>query len=89
MNLTAMATVGVLNDPLTPNYWFPAIYFENDHPLHKEKAPVSINSDNQMPVPAGRPPQRVLFNPYKARKGGQRQVVQPQVVQRWKGMFSD
>lgn len=83
-NLTAMASVGVLSDPRTPNYWFPTIYFENDAPDNKLVKSVSRFSDNQMPVPAGRPPNTLVFSPYLPRHGGQRQVGQPQVIQFWR-----
>jgi hypothetical protein len=82
-SLAAMATVGVFSTHQAPNVFYPSLYFENDAPLDKEKCPVSLTSDNQMPVPAGRPPNTLVFSPYLPRHGGQRQVVQPQVVQRW------
>lgn len=68
----------------SPDIWYPSIYFENNDP--KNKAPVSTKSDNQMPVPALRPPNVLKADPYRTRLGGQRQVYQPQVVQKWPGM---
>lgn len=83
-DLVAMASVGVLSDPRTPDWWFPPIYFENDRPTDKEKFPASVYSDNQMPIPASRPPNTLVFSPYIPRHGGQRQVAQPQAVQTWR-----
>lgn len=82
-SLAAMASVGVFSTFMAPNVIFPPLYFENDAPLDKEKFPCSLTSDDQMPVPAGRPPNTLVFSPYRPRHGGQRQVFQPQVVQRW------
>ena len=67
----------------SPDVWFPRIGWEADMP--KEHAPVSRVSDNQMPVPARMPINVIKADPYRARKGGQRQVFQPQVIQRWLG----
>jgi hypothetical protein len=87
-DVNSMAAVGQFATSAAPNVIFPALYWENDAPLDKEHAPVSRISDDQMPVPAGRAKGPIPADPYRARKGGQRQVVQPQVVQTWKGMFS-
>jgi hypothetical protein len=70
----------------SPNVIFPSLYYENSPPLLKEHVPVSVFSDNQMPVPALRPQSVIRADPYQARHGGQRQVFQPQVVQTWLGM---
>lgn len=85
---TALATVGQFYTACAPNVIFPALYWEASPPLEKEKFPASVFSDNQMPVPAGSPRNVVIADPYRARKGGQGQVVQPQVVQSfpaWRG----
>lgn len=82
-DVNSLASVGQFSTACAPNAIWPAIYFENDAPLDKEKFPGSVFSDNQMPVPALRPGHKVPAKPYVARKGGQRQVVQPQVVQRF------
>lgn len=79
-DINSLAAVGQFSSANAPNYILPAIYFENDAPLDKEKFPASVFSDNQMPVPALRPGSRIPANPYLARHGGQAQVVQPQVV---------
>lgn len=73
-----------------PDFRLPAIYYEagNGYGDH-EHAPVSRISDNQMPVPARRPANVILSNQYRARLGGQRQIVQPQVVQTWRGMYGN
>lgn len=84
-DINSLAAVGTFYSGTAPNVIYPSIYYEANDP--KERAPVARISDDQMPVPAGRPAGRVLFEAYKARHGGQRQVVQPQVVQRWRGMF--
>jgi len=81
-----LASVGTSYSQMAPNVIFPPLYWEADAPLDKEHAPVSRKSDNQMPVPALRPANVLTFDPYRARKGGQRQVYQPQVVQTWRGM---
>jgi hypothetical protein len=70
-----------------PDFILPALYREmGDGYGQHEHAPVSRISDNQMPVPAVRPANVLVSNPYRARMGGQRQVYQPQVVQSWRGM---
>lgn len=87
-DVTSLAAVGQFSTPCAPDVIFPAIYYEASPPLEKEKFPASVFSDNQMPVPAQRPGNTVIAQPYVSRKGGQRQVVQPQVVQRfpaWRG----
>lgn len=83
---TAMASGGVFSTKDAPNLIFPALYYENDAPLHKEHAPVSRISDDQMPVPAQRGRNVYTADAYKPRLGGQRQVYQPQVQQRWLGL---
>lgn len=90
-DMNSLAAVGTFMSAYAPNAIYPTIYFENDAPADKEKFPASVFSDNQMPVPALRPGHKVPAQPYRARKGGQSQVVQPQVVQRfpkWQGMGS-
>jgi len=87
-DVNSLASVGVFFSGAAPNVIFPPLYWEDDDPLDKEHAPVSRISDDQMPVPVGRARGQIPADPYRARKGGQRQVVQPQVVQTWKGMFS-
>ncbi len=83
---SAQATNGVFSTLHAPQLWFPSIYFENDEPQHKEKFPASVFSDDQLPVPALRPVNVYIQNTFKTRKGGQRQVYQPQVVPTWRGM---
>lgn len=85
-DVNSLANVGTFSTSCAPNVIFPPLYWEADLPQDKEKFPGSIFSDDQMPVPAGRPGNYIAAKPYKARHGGQRQVVQPQVVQRWAGM---
>jgi hypothetical protein len=85
-DVNSLASVGQFATSSAPNVIFPSLYWEADSPADKEKFPGSVFSDNQMPVPAMRPTQVYLFDPYQARLGGQRQVIQPQVVQRWRGM---
>lgn len=87
-DVNSLANVGQFSTACAPNLIFPAIYYENDAPQDKEHAPVSRVSDNQMPVPATASAKYYTANPYRARLGGQRQVVQPQVVQRFPGMYS-
>lgn len=85
-DVNSLATVGTFSTACAPNVIFPSIYYEDDLPGDKEKFPGSVFSDDQMPVPAGRPGNYIVSDPYKARHGGQRQVIQPQVVQKWLGM---
>jgi len=85
-DVNSLAAVGQFSTACAPNVIFPALYWEADSPEDKEHAPVSRISDDQMPVPASRPGNYIVAKPYQARLGGQRQVVQPQVVQRWAGM---
>lgn len=81
-----LAAGGVFNTQCAPDLIYPPLYWEADAPQDKEKFPGSVFSDNQMPVPARRAQNVYVFNPYRSRKGGQRQVTQPQVVQTWRGM---
>ncbi len=83
-NATATASIGVFSTAHAPQLWFPSVYYENDRP--HEKFPASVFSDDQMPVPALRPANVYISDTYRTRKGGQRQVYQPQVVQTWRGM---
>lgn len=83
-----LAATGRSRSSDAPNMIFPALYWEASLPLEKEKFPASVFSDNQIPVPASRPANVIIADPYRARHGGQRQVVQPQVVQTfpaWRG----
>ena len=85
-DINSLASVGTFFTGCAPNVIFPPLYWEADDPTDKEHFPGALKSDHQMPVPAGRPGNYIVANPYKARHGGQRQVTQPQVVQRWRGM---
>lgn len=85
-DINSYAAVGQFSTHMAPNVIYPPLYWENDAPQDKEKFPCSVWSDDQMPVPAVRPPNVLVYSPYIARKGGQRQVYQPQVVQTWRGM---
>jgi hypothetical protein len=86
-DVNSLAAVGTFFSGCAPNVIFPALYHEADAPQDKEHFPGALQSDDQMPVPAGRPGNYVTMKPYLARHGGQRQVVQPQVVQRWAGLY--
>jgi hypothetical protein len=81
---TAMANTGFYRSSDAPNRIYPSLYWVAG--VKQEHAPVSIKSDNQMPVPAVRPANVIVFKTLVTRKGGQRQVIQPQVVQKWLGM---
>lgn len=85
-DVNSFATMGQFSTLYAPNVIFPPLYWEAESPADKEKFPGSVFSDNQMPVPAKRAPNVIVAKPYRARKGGQRQVTQPQVVQRWRGL---
>jgi hypothetical protein len=82
-DVNSLASVGQFSTACAPNVIFPSLYYLVGK---QEHAPVSRISDDQMPVPAGRPTTLIPSKQYKQRLGGQRQVTQPQVVQRWKGM---
>lgn len=86
-SINDLANAGVFDRRSTPNVIYPSLYWEagNNYGDH-EHAPVSRRSDNQMPIPALRAPNVIVFKAYRARKGGQRQVTQPQVVQQFKGL---
>lgn len=86
-DVNSLASVGTFSSACAPNVIFPPLYWEADSPQDKEKFPGALISDDQMPVPAGRPGNYITANPYLARHGGQKQVIQPQVVQRWAGMY--
>lgn len=81
-----LANVGSAFSSVSPDVIYPPLYWEAAPPDQKEKFPASVFSDDQMPVPAVRPGNIIRAKPYVARKGGQRQVYQPQVVQYWRGM---
>lgn len=85
-SVIALAATGDSRSVDSPGYILPPLYWEADPPQEKEKFPGSVFSDNQMPVPANRAPNVIKASPYLQRLGGQRQVYQPQVVQRWRGM---
>lgn len=82
-DVNSLAAVGQFSSQCAPNVIYPALYRIAGV---QEHAPVSRVSDNQMPVPATAAPNIIVADPYRTRKGGQRQVYQPQVVQRWRGM---
>lgn len=81
---TGMANTGFHRSSDAPNRIYPSLHWVAG--TDQEHAPVSVKSDNQMPIPALRPANVIVFKAYKTRKGGQRQVIQPQVVQKWLGM---
>lgn len=80
------AMQGISRSSDAPNRIYPSLYWEAAAPTEHEHARVSRTSDNQMPVPAVRPPNVIIAAPLRARKGGQRQVYQPQVIQTFPGM---
>jgi len=87
-NVNSYANIGQFSSQNAPNVIFPPLYWDNSfHYQGLERAPVARISDDQLPVPARRAKGYILAKPYQARQGGQRQVRQPQVVQRWKGMY--
>lgn len=77
---TAQASMGVSRSSDAPPVIFPSIYYIAGV---QEHAPVSRVSDNQMPIPAMRPDARIPSDPYVTRKGGNRQIYQPQIVPTW------
>jgi hypothetical protein len=87
-DVNSLASVGQFSTACAPNMIYPSLYWEADLPQDKERAPVARISDNQMPIPATASAKYYTADPYRARLGGQRQVIQPQVVQRFPGMNS-
>lgn len=87
-DINSLASVGQFYTGVAPNVIFPSLYWEAAPPADKEKAPMSVFSDNQMPIPATPSAKYYTADPYRARLGGQRQVIQPQVIQRFPGMYS-
>lgn len=81
---TGQASMGLSRSSDAPNHFRPSLYWEASSP--HEHAPVSRVSDNQMPIPAVRPQNVIIAAPMRARKGGLRQVYQPQVVQTFPAM---
>lgn len=82
-----MANSGTSRSSDAPDWILPRLYYETGNAYgDHEHAPVARLSDNQMPIPATRPANVLVFNSYTPRKGGQRQVVQPQVIQQWRGL---
>lgn len=83
-NIVNLANIGTFYTGVAPNVIYPPIYYENDSPLNKTVKSVARFSDNQMPVPAGRAQNQVTYSAYRARHGGQFQIPQPQVVQKFR-----
>lgn len=81
---TAQASMGVSRSSNAPDAIYPSLYWNANNP--QEHVRVSRVSDNQMPVPAVRPATVIIASPLKTRKGGQRQVIQPQVIQKFPGL---
>lgn len=80
---------GVHDSADAPEWFLPAIYFENDPGPTKEHAPVQFLgvdvSMNKAPVPALRPQNVLISDPFRAHVGGAQQIFQPQVVPVWLG----
>ena len=58
-----------------PQFWYPGVYYERPGPGGYEHAPVSVLSDNQMPMPAIDPLGRPSVSMGRPRLGGQYQVT--------------
>jgi hypothetical protein len=56
------------------NVWYPGIYYERPGPDGYEHAPVSVLSDNQMPLPAVNPLGPAAVMQGRPRIGGQYQI---------------
>lgn len=88
-NPVAQANGGTRSSDYSPKWGLPSVYYENDGPLDKEHAPVQfMNIDafvNVLPVPAERPANALIADPFRAHVGGARQIIQPQVVPVWMG----
>ena len=70
-------SVRLHNSAQAPEVWYPSVYFERP-PL--ERAPVSVLSDNQMPVPALTATGRPFIASVRPTFLGQTQVGQPRVA---------
>lgn len=71
-----------------PAVWYPGIFYQNNTTDPPEHAPVSVLSDNQMPMPAVNPlgPPAVLMG--RPRLGGQFQLSQRAVSPTFPNMAS-
>lgn len=77
-SLAAMANAGNIGLPSSDfTYWLPGIYFQRGP---REHAPVSVQSDNQMPVPALGPNGKPAIMSVRPVFLGQFQVRQPNVA---------
>ncbi len=70
-----------------PAEWYPAIYYECRGPDGLEHAPVSVLSDNQMPLPAIDPRGKPGVQMGRPRIGGQFSLNQPKPVPRFPSMI--
>ena len=77
---TGMANMGTHRSEDAPPYWTPGVYYECG-PL--EHAPVSVLSDNQMPVPAGNPQRQAAVVMGAPVFLGQTQVANPAVAPKY------
>ena len=71
---TALAQVSLHRSSDAPAVWFPGVYYQ---PGPASRAPVSVLSDNQMPVPAVDPLGKPAVMMGRPRLGGQFQQAQP------------
>lgn len=75
-DLTALAQDGGWHRSSdSPNAWYPGIYYQNNTTDPPEAAPVSILSDNQMPMPALDPRGIPSVSMGRPRLGGQYQLA--------------
>jgi hypothetical protein len=75
-DLTALAVSQLHRSSDSPNIWYPGVYYENNTgpDAQPEHAPVSVLSDNQLPMPALSPLGLPSVSMGRPRLGGQYQV---------------
>jgi hypothetical protein len=84
-DLTAQAINQLHRSSDSPNIWYPGVYYENNTgpDARPEHAPVSVLSDNQMPMPSLSPLGLPSVSMRRPRLGGQYQVASKAVAPRY------
>jgi hypothetical protein len=86
-DLTGLSQSHLHRSSDAPNVWYPGIYYEANSPdAPAEHAPVSVFSDNQMPVPAVNPLGIPSVSMGRPRLGGQYQVRSRAAVPAYPGL---
>lgn len=74
-DLTGMAQMGTNRSSDAPNVWYPGVYYQTNATDPPEHTPVSVLSDNQLPMPALNPIGYPSVSMGRPRLGGQYQVM--------------